>query len=158
MTMAASGEAGEIEGRYFEPGAARAHAASMTISGHLATIRFARDGMPETSVREIVNVGARLGNVPRRIELEGGALFEAPADAPINAVQSRESRMLARVFRLETSWRSVVVLVVATVLLVAGLFRYGVPVLAGIAARVTPAPVAVVMDAGTLETVDRTLL
>lgn len=158
MTANDPGGSAAIEGRYFEPGAARAHAATMTISGHLATIRFTRDGRPQTSVREIQSVGARLGSVPRRIELEGGALFEAPADALIDAAHTGESRMLARVFKLETSWRSVAVLAVATVLLIAGVFRYGVPVLANVAARVTPAPVAAVMDAGTLQTVDQTLL
>ena len=158
MTAGMGSRDAPIEGRYFEPGSARAFAARMTIAGHLATISFDRGGSPQTYVREILAVGAQLGNVPRRIELEGGALFEAPANAVIDAAPGRESRMLSRVFRLETSWKSVAVLVVATVLLIAGLFRYGVPVLADIAAHATPAPIAAVMDAGTLETVDRTLL
>src|SRR5690606_12513458 len=87
-----------------------------------------------------------------------GALFEAPADAQICAAAGRESRMLSHVFNLETNRRAVVVLVVATVALIAVLFRYGLPVMANVAARVTPAPVTALMDAGTLETVDRTLL
>ena len=147
-----------IRGRYFEPGSARAFPATMTISGHLATIAVDRDGKTQTTVREIITVGARLGSVPRRIELEGGALFEAPADARIDTAPGRESRMLARVFHLETSWRTVAILVVATVVLIGVLFRYGLPVLANVAARVTPVSVSALMDAGTLETVDRTLL
>nr|WP_158285038.1 M48 family metallopeptidase [Hoeflea marina] len=130
----------------------------MTISGHLATISFDRDGASHSSVREVLAVGARLGSVPRRIELEGGALFEAPADARIDAAGDRESRMLARVFDLEASWRTVAILVVATVVSVVLLLLYGVPTLANVAARMTPASVSALMDAGTLKTVDQTLL
>lgn len=147
-----------IEGRYFEPGAARAFPARMSITGHLAAITIDRDGKSETSVREIMSVGARLGSVPRRIELEGGAVFEAPADARIDAVAGTESHMLARVFALETSWRTVTVLVVATIVLIAVLFRYGLPVLANVAARATPVPVSELMGAATQETIDRTVL
>lgn len=157
MTEGVAENGEPVSGRYFEPGSARAFPATMTVSGDLATIRFERDGVANSSVREILSVGARLGSVPRRIELEGGALFEAPADAEIIAGPGRESSMLARVFRLESSWRTVAVLVVATFVLVAVIFRYGLPVMANVAARVTPAPVAAVMDVGTLETVDRTL-
>lgn len=147
-----------IEGRYFDPGAARAFPARMSITGHLAAISVDRDGITETSVREILSVGARLGNVPRRIELEGGGLFEAPADARIDAAASTESHMLARVFALETSWRTVGILVVATVVLIAVLFRYGLPILANVAARATPVSISELMDTATLETIDRTVL
>ncbi|SOE11871.1 peptidase M48-like protein [Hoeflea halophila] len=157
MTEGVVEEGEPVSGRYFEPGSARAFPATMTISKDFATIRFERDGVAKCSVREIRGVGARLGSVPRRIELEGGALFEAPADAEITVGPGRASPMLARVFRLESSWRTVAILVVATSVLVAVIFRYGMPVMANVAARVTPAPISAIMDAGTLETVDRTL-
>ena len=47
---------------------------------------------------------------------------------------------------------------VATLLLLAGLYRYGLPALAAGAAAVTPNIVVQSMDKGTLETVDRLLL
>lgn len=147
-----------IEGRYFEPGAARAFPAQMTISGHLATISIDQDGNKTSSVREIIRVGARLGNVPRRVELEGGALFEAPADATIDTAVDNESRLLARVFSVESSWRLVAVLVVATVVLIAAIFRYGLPVMANVAARATPVSISELMGASTLKTVDQTIL
>lgn len=147
-----------IEGRYFEPGAARAFPAHMTISGHMATIYIDQDGNKTSSVREIVHVGARLGNVPRRVELEGGALFEAPADATIDTAVDNESRLLARVFSIESSWRLVAVLVVATVALIAAIFRYGLPVMANVAAHATPVSISEVMGASTLRTVDETIL
>lgn len=145
-----------IEGRYFAPMSARASAAKMVVAGRIATISV--EGEAEPIVVQIVSIAAKLGMVPRRVELDSGAVFEAPADADFDLQNNREAGMMAGVFNLENSWRNVAIIAVATIVLIAGIFRYGLPIAANGAAWVTPKTVMSLIDAGTLDTVDRTLL
>jgi Zn-dependent protease with chaperone function len=145
-----------FEGRYFAPMSARALPARMRIENGIATIEF--EGNEPSITGKVVTIAAQLGSVPRRVELESGAVFEAAADADLDNHSGRDTGFLSRVFKLENSWRSVVILTAATIVLVAGIFRYGVPLAATGAAYITPPAAVSLIDAGTLQTIDATLM
>ncbi len=145
-----------FEGRYFAPMSARAVPARMRIKSGVATIEF--EGNEPSITSKVITIAAQLGSVPRRVELESGAVFEASADADLDDHSGRDTAFLSRVFKLENSWRSVAILTVATIVLVAGIFRYGVPLAAKGAAIVTPPAAVSFIDAGTLQTIDATLM
>jgi Zn-dependent protease with chaperone function len=145
-----------FEGRYFAPMSARAVPARMQINDGVATISF--EGEEADINSKVVLIGSQLGSVPRRVEFESGAVFEAAPDADLDSHGGRETAFLSRVFNLENSWRSVGIIAVATVILVAGIFRYGVPLAAKGAAVVTPPSAVSLIDKGTLQTIDATLM
>jgi Peptidase family M48 len=145
-----------FEGRYFAPMSARAVPARMAINNGSATISF--EGEEANVTSKVALIGAQLGSVPRRVELESGAVFEAAPDADLDSHGGRETALLSRVFNLENSWRSVGIIAVATIILVAGIFRYGVPLAAKGAAVVTPPAAVSLIDVGTLQTIDATLM
>jgi Zn-dependent protease with chaperone function len=145
-----------IKGRYFEADSARASPAILSIADGRAIIQV--DGRSDKIEARVETVGARLGAVPRRIELVGGAVFEAPHDADLGSISGRETRALDRIAGLERSWKFAAAAVVMTVLLVVGFFRYGLPAMAYAAAKATPNNVSTLINTGALDTVDRTLL
>ena len=61
----------------------------------------------------------------------------------------------SRLSRFEGSWKYVIVATVLTFVCLAGIYRYGVPIMANVAANNTPVGVVEAIDSGTLETVDR---
>ena len=145
-----------IEGRYFQPEAARAEPARLW--GERGDLRL-MVGDDETVHRPVlVSVSDRLGNVPRKLTFADGGVFEALPDADVDSLLDSHGSFFTRLSRLEASWKFVAVACVATLLLLAGLYRYGLPALAAGAAAVTPNIVVQSMDKGTLETVDRLLL
>ena len=145
-----------IKGRYFKASSAQPHSASLSWRDGVAIVEI--DGEPEPVTAKVRTVGALLGRVPRRIEFEGGALFEAPFDADLDGIQSSETSALGKVARIESSWTAAVVMGVCTVALIIGFFRIGLPWLSDKAAFVTPPSIAAAIDAGTLQTLDTAIL
>lgn len=143
-----------IEGRYFPAGASGSSPARLWRSA--GNLRLQLEG--ESDVRPVahVHLSDRLGNVPRKITFDDGGVFEAAADANVDELMDTHASFFSRLSRLEANWKFAGFAVVATVILLFGIYRYGIPLAATGAATITPPIVLETMDRGTRETVDRT--
>lgn len=117
---------------------------------------LAVEGLQEREV-DIVSVSDRLGGLSRKIRLEGGAMFECSDNDAVDGFFGQESGFFNRLSRAENSLPIMAVAAVACIVLLFGIFRYGLPALASAAASVTPPAVIQAIDSGALRTVDRVL-
>lgn len=147
-----------IEGQYFDGRSSIALPARLTI-GVDGFVRL--EGLPEPRRVPLsaVSVSDRIGDIPRRIVFADGAMFETAdneaVDAALDAV--RPGRRSSWVGRWERHWPGAVA-ALASVVLVSWLFvKFGIPAMAGAAARAMPASVDAMIGAEGLELLDRTL-
>ncbi len=146
---------GSIEGRYFVAGSSASQDARFELVDGLAMIRLA-DGS-QTYSGEVALVSDRLGNVVRKITLKDGSLFETPDNSGVDELFDAHKSFFNRLTHIESSVKLVAILAVVTMLVLFGAYRYGLPILARVAANVTPTSVLSLMDAGARETVDRVI-
>jgi len=145
----------KLEGRYFAPGSSASIEAEL--SGTPGNLQITpADG---SAVRQVslVQVSDRLGSVPRKITFHDGSVFECDDNDAVDAFLDQGSSFFSRLTRAEGSVKFAVFAVVATVALLSGIYRYGLPAMASGAAAVTPPAVIQIIDAGALDTVDRVL-
>ncbi|MGE0231076.1 MAG: M48 family metallopeptidase [Flavobacteriaceae bacterium] len=144
-----------ISGRLFAPGEAKSQAAEL--------IAFDEGQVTVTDVEgnlrrfDLASVSDRLGRVHRKLTMSDGSVFETDDNEGADRILNRERHFFSRLSRLEGSWRAIAVLTVLTIAVIMGLYRYGLPVAASVAAWATPSSLTQVMDAGALSTLDRTL-
>ena len=148
-----------ISGRLFAAGTNSSIKAELNKRGNqiLITLEEDESGRVTSFSTKIVHVSDRLANVARKIELEDGAMFETLDNDGVDSLLGYESNFFVRMTRAESSLKVIVVSVVCTVVVLMGLYRYGLPALANGAAKITPPGVLSLMDNGTLSTVDRVL-
>lgn len=145
-----------IEGRFFEARQSLSRPARLTLLPDGLELSVAGEDRPRRPA--LLSLSPRLGALPRKLVFGDGSLFEAPADAPVDALLGPPSRFSALVLRMEASWRLAVAAAVVTVALLFGIYRYGLPLAALAAADITPAAISGMMNDGTLQAVDGTLL
>lgn len=142
-----------IEGRYFPPSSSQAVPARLwSVSGEM---RLMLQGEVAPRHPRLVSVSDRLGSIPRKFAFHDGGVFEAPADADVDGMMSSHGSFFSRLSRLEAHKGFVAGAVVLTLVLLVGLYRWGLPALATGAAIATPSALLSTMDAGVLQTVDR---
>ena len=108
---------------------------------------------------DIEHITDRLGSIPRRITFSDGIVFETPDNDGIDAIFSNQISWLAKLSNSLDQWRKpLIFLVIATVLAIVIVFKYGLPVGARIAAYLTPDIVAQTIDTSALETIDSIML
>ena len=145
-----------IQGLYFPPGASRALPARIERSEGRLTLHVEGEDSPCTP--EVASVSQALGLVPRKLVFRDGGAFEAPHDAPIEALGLVSSKMFGAISRAERSYRLIAVTAIATLALCFVLWRWGLPVMAQGAAAITPVEALHTMDGGTLESLDEKVL
>jgi len=142
-----------IEGRYFAQGVSRSVPAKVWgVSGDL---RLSVEGEEEVRRPALAAVSDRLANVPRKLSFADGGVFEAAPGADVDSLLGRHGSFFSRLSRLEGNWSFVAMAAIATVALLFGIYRYGIPAMASGAAAVTPPVIVEAIDRGTLETVER---
>lgn len=144
-----------ITGRYFD---------GRSAAGVDASLDFGADGkvhlhgavMPIAFPLGEVQVSERVGNIPRRISLPNGGVFEThDNDAVDQALQSAGlQRGSAWVHWLESHWPIAVGSLVAVVLVSFAFVQWGVPAAANWAAKVMPAQTDHLIGAGSLDILD----
>lgn len=144
-----------IEGRYFPPGSAKAHAARLWSVG--GALRLAVEGGAEVRHPALDNVTDPIGSVPRKATFTDGGVFEAPAGADLHEILGDRHGFFARLARLEVNAKAVAAVAVLTVATLFGVYRYGLPLAASGAAKITPVSVMAMMDRGSLEAVDKAM-
>ncbi len=106
-----------------------------------------------------LDISARVGSIPRRIEFPDGSLFETTDNGAIDALQLANGRKRAGFIHGLERFHPRLLIFVAAVFLLSGLvYRFALPVLVEVAVAVTPPVVPQLMSVSTLETLDRTVL
>jgi predicted Zn-dependent protease len=106
-----------------------------------------------------LDISARVGSIPRRIEFPDGSLFETTDNDAIDRLLRANGRRRAGLVHALERFHPRLLLFVAAVFLLSGLvYRYALPVLVEVAVAVTPPVVPRLMSVSTLETLDRTVL
>jgi Zn-dependent protease with chaperone function len=123
-------------------------------------LAVAEDGSEFASAAfSALDISARVGSIPRRVEFTDGSLFETTDNAAIdNLLRTHGRKRAGLVHGLERFHPRLLVFVVAVFLLSGLVYRYALPVLVEIAVAVTPPVVPRLMSVSTLETLDRTVL
>jgi len=141
----------DIVGRYF----ARSWDARLTGTPEALRVVVPPD-RDEHPVEDPV-LSQRIGSVPRKIRFANGGVFECTDNDAVDRFFGVEKGFFAKLSRAEASWKIIAISAVLIVALLIGIFRYGLPAFASFAASVTPSSVVSLIDAGTLDVVDRAL-
>lgn len=106
-----------------------------------------------------VTVSDRIGNIPRRLHLPGGAEFETTDNDGIDALlQADPDHSGTAVHALERRWGIALAALVAVALISVALLKFGLPALAGWAAHRVPPAADRAIGAQVLQILDRALL
>lgn len=144
-----------ITGRYFEPNQSRSRPALLSRSG--SRLEIAVEGGPVGSFPSDPEISSRVGNIPRRVTLSDGSVFETSDNDGLELFFGLDKRLSTRFFALEKLNRWTALVAIVCIGLVFCIYRYGMPVAARVAASTTPAAVSSAIDRGALETLDRVL-
>ncbi len=150
----------KIDGRFFPAGTNSSVRASVQRRGDLALITL-EDAIEEGGRRskvfsaEISQISDRLGSVARKITLNDGSVFEARDNDGIDEMFDLGGGFFGFLPKAESSLTIVAAVTVCTIVLLVGLYRYGLPAMASGAAKITPSAILTLMDRSTLATVDR---
>jgi Zn-dependent protease with chaperone function len=134
--------------------------AMLFADGQRLAVRLAADHMlvGEETVGGMV-ISDRIGRIPRRITFADGALFETGDNDAIDLLLKAHRRdRTGWIYELERFHPRLVGFVVLVFLLAGLIYRYALPALVEVAVWATPPVVADMMSAGTLSSLDRTLL
>lgn len=137
-----------MHGVYFDGRTAKAHEATANAELDAFVVRLAADdGERRFAWRDVV-IEPPMGRVRRAFVLAGSQRFETSDFAAVAALEERLGRNRGQSFvhRLESRWRLVLASVVVFVVAAAGIWQFGLPVLASVAASLTPPGAMAVMD------------
>jgi Zn-dependent protease with chaperone function len=148
-----------IEGQFFDGRSSTPHSARLDL-GRDAVLRVSGIPEPREAPLATVQISDRLGRTPRRIRFTDGAVFETldndGMDAALAALDHRS--FSGRVDRWERRWSIAVGALVAVAAISAAFVRWGIPLLANIAAHTLPAAVDRSLGTQGLEILDRSFL
>jgi Zn-dependent protease with chaperone function len=158
--LTSASEKNPVSGWLFEAGRSAKHSALLDrqVPGALT---ISPDGKPVRRYAddELTAISDRVGAIPRRLTFTDGTVFETEDNAGIDRLLS-ERLAASETFlsRLEVFHPRLIIIALIAIGLVYATVRYALPVLANMAAAVTPTPVVKLIDRGALETIDRTFL
>ena len=145
-------EARTIPGRAFPPLSAREVPARLSIDDGRAALRAETGEMLAQARARDLDVDMAVGSAPRRITFPDGTLFETEDAVAIHAVLKRSGWDVLQ--RFEVFGPHLMFFLVAAVIGVIAIWRFGLPALVSLAIALTPAPLVEAMDRGTLQTLD----
>ncbi|WP_082706884.1 M48 family metallopeptidase [Pseudomonas sp. EpS/L25] len=105
-----------------------------------------------------VKLSSRLGNTPRFLDFPGAGRFETSHNDAIDELLRGTDAHQGLAYRLESSWRLVLLSLVLAIAFAWGGIRYGIPALAETLAFRLPASVGTHLGDGTLALLDRAAL
>jgi Zn-dependent protease with chaperone function len=130
----------EFSGSYFDGKTSRVHAVHVVFDG--SKLSLAGNDFVIDAPMERVEIEPVLGNTRRVLDLKPGRLETADLDAIAKLEElTGLNRGMTLVNRLERRWGFVLLSFVATLAVIVGAVIYGIPWLAGVAARSTPVSV-----------------
>ncbi len=146
-----------LRGHWHPPGSAARRPAELQVEGGGFLLRI-EDGESRSGRFDTLEISDRVGDIPRRLELEDGSIFETADNDAVDAAIRAAGHPAARghlVHRLESRWRWIL----AALLLAAGLvfvtFRWGIPWAAREIALAMPDSANQKISEGALELLDK---
>ena len=143
----------EVQGRFFQAGSAAAQGAKLQKNGNI--LQLVLDAESRLQTVEIESVSDRLAGVAHKIVLKDVGVFECSDNDGVDAISGTGNSFFSRLTRVESSLPLVFVFAVLSVVILVSVYRFGIPALANGAAKVTPSSVLTLMDASSLQVVDR---
>ena len=148
-----------ITGWLYQADSAARQSAGLSVSG--ATFSLAVDGKTvATGNVHALAVSDRVGNIPRRITLPDGAVFETADNDAIDSWLQDSSHRAARIgllHHLESHWQWIALSVIVVVLVGFVTVRWGMPWASHKLAYAMPDKVTEIISAETMEILDRVL-
>lgn len=145
-------------GVWRRPGEARSQPARLAIAakGTVAITDATGNELASAPIAD-VHISNRIGSIPRHVTFADGSDFETSDNDGVDALLLGEGRH-GFIHELERFRPRLLLFVGLTVLLLAGIYRYAVPVLVEVAVAVTPPAVTTLMSQSALATLDKALL
>ncbi|MCB1444209.1 MAG: M48 family metallopeptidase [Rhizobiaceae bacterium] len=146
-------------GIWHPPRSNAAMAASLLAEGARLSIRLEDGAIACRDDLKSVKVSDRIGSIPRRIGLSNGSLFETPDNDAIDRfLKMHKADRTGWIAGLEQVRPRLIGFVALVFLLAALIYRYALPALVEVAVLVTPPAVPQWLSAGTLASLDQTVL
>lgn len=146
-------------GTWHPPRSNVAMAASLLADGARLSIRLDDGSVVCRDDLKGVRVSDRVGNIPRRVSLSNGSLFETPDNDAIDGLlKAHRADRTGWISELEQFRPRLIGLVVLVFLFAGLIYRYALPALVEVAILVTPPAVPQWLSAGTLASLDQTML
>ena len=153
VTQMAAQKTHRLTGRYFPAYRSGGVPAELTISSNMLSLSI--EGALNDTLPEVTDISSKVGNIPRRISFSDGSVFETTDNDAVDAVFDLSNRFSTRFFALEKLGKWTIVIAVACVLVVYGVYAFGLPLAARVAAWATPSVLATAIDRGSMQTLDR---
>lgn len=146
----------QIAGRYFAAG--KSNSTLATLEKSSLGVMIKSDDAVLVRNLEIDEITDRLANVPRKVIFSDGGAFECSDNESLDVLLDQSNSFFSRLSLVEGSFKLVIVATLVCLAVIWGVYRYGLPAAAYVAAKVTPTNVVAFLDNNALETVDRILL
>jgi len=123
----------KINGRYFSAGVSKSVIATLEKSPLGLNVR--EDDQVIASNLEVEEITDRLANVPRKVMFADGSTFECTDDDDLDKLLGQSGNFFSRLSKVEGSLRLVLLATVLCFASIWGIYRYGLPAAAYVAAK-----------------------
>ncbi len=147
-----------VPARVFDGRSAASRPVSLSVSAGWLRLEAEDGALLREEPLAAVRISEPLGRTPRQLVFADGAVVEVADGAALTAALARAGRRPATVERLQESWAAAIGALVATVVLAAGAFGWGVPLAARAIAAVAPAGLERKLGDGALQLLELQLL
>ncbi|PYE54754.1 M48 family metallopeptidase [Deinococcus yavapaiensis] len=138
-----------MHGVYFDGRTSKAHEATASVESDTFVVRLDdAEGSERRFAWKDVVIEPAMGRVRRAFVLRDAQRFETSDFGAVEALEATlgRNRGLTFVHRVESRWHLVLLSVAVFVVVTFAIWRYGLPILAGVAASLTPPGAMAVMD------------
>ena len=144
-----------ISADYFDGKSATRHQVTLRIEGDIAHVEG--EGISRNASLTSLRVSEPMGNAPRLITFDDGAICEVRDHAALNALLAQTGYQEKAVVRWAQSGKMVLVMLVLSVLFVFATYRYGLPLFADVVAARLPADMLAKLGDHVLEALDESV-
>lgn len=142
-----------IEGKWYAKGSSAQLDATLKVTDDCFVLKV-KDGKSYSSLLHTLEVGSRLGNVPRKIIFEDGSIFVTPDNDAVDVELKQRLQGKKLIHGLESKMQWVVIALVLTLVSGFGFFKWGVPWASEKIAHALPHKTNEIIASNTLEFLD----
>ena len=146
-----------IRGNWFPPNSAASQPATLKTSDSGLTLQGEAEQIWQGAANDVI-VSSRLGNIPRKLTFESGAVFVTQDNDSVDQWLKQSSHRAHKagfLHALESRWHWVFLSLIATVAFVFICIGWGLPLASEKIAKSLPAEANNALSSGTLATLDR---
>ena len=142
-----------ISGKWYAKGSSAQIDATLQLTDDSFVLKV-KDGTSYSSLLHTLEVGSRLGNVPRKITLEDGSVFSTPDNDAVDLAFKKQLQGKGLIHTLESNMQWVLISIVLTIVLGFGFFKWGIPWASEKIAHALPHETNEIIASNTLEFLD----